>query len=296
VVALRLDDSELPIYLQHKLFLNFQGRFDSALATLADDLTGATQGAAPPRQAVLAEMVKNADDELWTRLSHGTSEWTRHDVADVLRGLQTNEVEAAVAIGSKWRGSEYKQWEGDLTGTIKHNVNISEAAARRLLRSLETHGFIESARDLDYRDQPEPAWCEGDLLVIFSRAARRSGLFLNLKPPLPERLSSLLADTRSIEVIGRGWYAFRFARPTATLLDPHEKILVVVSSSGSPTRTWGFRSAEDRSPLQHEGYTILTALCPDGSLAGLSFLEGKEELELVGFNLLTFDDLGLLRM
>jgi len=71
VVVLRLDDCEVPIELRHKVHLDFRGRFDDALKQLADHVSGVGQAVPIPKQTVLAEMIANADAELWARLSAG---------------------------------------------------------------------------------------------------------------------------------------------------------------------------------------------------------------------------------
>jgi len=71
--------------------------------------------------------------------------------------------------------------------------DTGDAGARRIVKRLAAAGFLQDADDLDYSKQPECAWCHGSILLVLQRAARRSGLFPSLPPPLPERLSSLLA-------------------------------------------------------------------------------------------------------
>lgn len=294
VVVLRLDDCEVPIELKYKLYLDFRGRFDAALAELADHIGGLTRAVATPKQTILAEMIKNADHELWARLSAGAGsrdEWTQTEAADAIRELRSDELEAAVRIGSCWSGQEYKVWESDLVKTIRHATDVSDAIARRILKRLCAAGFLEEADDLDYDTQPESAWCDGSILWILRRAARRAGIFATLPPPLPERLSSLLAYERPVDITGKGWYAIRFATDVLTALDTTDKVVVAVARQADPARTWGFQSQDDRAPLKLERYLTPTDLTPANPFASLS--EGRD-LELVGFDLATFDDLGLL--
>jgi hypothetical protein len=185
----------------------------------------------------------------------------------------------------------YKVWEGDLVKTIRQATDISNAGARRILKSLCAAGFLEEAGDLGYDKQPESAWCDGSILWILRRAARRSGLFPTLPPPLPERLSSLLAYERPVDITGKGWFAIRFATAVLTALDTADKVVVAVARHTDSPRTWGFRSSDDRAPLKLERYLTPTDLTPENPFASLS--EGRE-LELVGFDLAMFDDLGLL--
>ncbi|MDS4040226.1 MAG: toll/interleukin-1 receptor domain-containing protein [Candidatus Competibacter sp.] len=294
VVVLRLDGCEVPIELKHKLYLDLRGRFDAALAELADHIEGLKRAVATPKQTILADMIKNADHELWTRLSAGAGsrdEWRQSEAAEAIRELRSDELEAAVRIGSRWSGQVYKEWEGDLVKTIRHATDVSDAGARRILISLCAAGFLEEADDLDYDRQPERAWCDGSILWILRRAARRSGLFPALPPPLPERLSSLLAYEGPVGITGKGWFAIRFATGVLTALDTSDKVVVAVARQADSPRTWGFRSSDDRAPLKLERYLTPTDLTPEDPFASLS--KGRA-LELVGFDLATFDDLGLL--
>jgi len=294
VVVLRLDDCEMPIELKHKLYLDFRGRFDAALAELADHIGGITRAVATPKQTILAEMMRTADPELWARLSAGAGsrdEWKQAEAADAIRELRSDELEAAVRIASSWSGQEYKVWESDLVKTIRHATDVSEASARRILKRLCTAGFLEGADDLDYDKQPESAWCDGSILWILRRAARRSGLFPSFPPPLPERLSSLLTYERPVEIIGKGWYAIRFATAVLTALDTTDKVVVAVAQQANTGNTWGFRSPDDLAPIKLECYFTPTELTPANPFASLS--EGRD-VELVGLDLATFDDLRLL--
>lgn len=294
MVVLRLDDCEVPIELRHKVYLDFRGRFDDALKELADHVSGIARAVPTPKQTVLAEMIANADAELWARLSAGGGwdEWRQSEAADVIRDLRSDELEAAVSIGSTWSGQEYKVWESDLVKTIRRASDTSDAGAGRIIKRLVAAGFLNEADDLDYSKQPEGAWCDGSILWILRRAARRSGLFPSLPPPLPERLSSLLAYEGAMDITGTGWYAVRFASPVSTALDVGGTAVVAVARHADPARTWVFRSPDDRAPLRAERYFTPTDLTPATPFASLS---AGRDLELVGFGLATFDDLGLLQ-
>jgi hypothetical protein len=295
VLVLRLDDCEVPIELRHKVYLDFRGRFDAALTELADHVQGVVQAVPTPKQTILAEMIKNADVEVWARLSAGAGsqeEWKQTEAADVIRDLRSDELEAAVSIASGWSGGEYKIWESDLIDTIRRASDTSDAGARRIMKRLAACGFLDEAEDLDYSRQSESAWCDGSLLWILRRVARRSGLFPALPPPLPERLSSLLAYEKPVSITGRGWYAVRYAEPVLTALDASEAVVVAVARHADPARTWVFRSLDDRAPLKAERYFTRTDLTPANPFAALA---EERDLELVGFDLATFDDLGLLR-
>jgi hypothetical protein len=295
VIVLRLDECEVPIELRHKVYLDFRGRFDDALKELAAHVSGVAQAVPISKQTVLAEMIANADAELWERLSAGATgrdRWKRSEAANVIRDLRSNELDAAVCIGSTWSGQHYKVWDSDLVKMICRSSDTSDAGARRIVKRLAAAGFLEEANDLDYSGQPERAWCDGSILWILRRAARRSGLFPSLPPPMPERLSTLLAYGKPAEIIAKGWYAVRFAAPVATALDTSGVAVVAVSQHADPGRTWVFRSADDRAPLRAERYFTATDLTPSNSFASIS---EEHDLELVGFDLATFDDLSVLR-
>jgi hypothetical protein len=295
VIVLRLDDCEVPIELRHKVHLDFRGRFDDALKELVDHIKGGGVAVPPPKQTILAEMIAGADAELWDRLTAGAGghdEFTRAEAANAIRDLRTEELEAAVAIGSMWSGRDYKTWEADLLATIRRAVGAGDARAGRIIKRLADAGFLAEARDLDYRKQRDSASCDQSLLWILSRAARRSGLFPSLPPPLPERLSRLLDYERPVDITGKGWYAVKFAKPVATALDTASASLVAVARHAEPSRTWVFRSSDDRTPLVSAQYFTPTDLTPSDPFASLA---GDRDLELVGFDLATFDDLGLLK-
>jgi len=294
VLVLRLDDCGVPIELRHKVYLDFRGRFAAALAELADHVRGVAQTVPPPKQTILAEMIKSADPELWGRLGAGSGDddWRQHEVADIIRDLRADALEAAVSIGSMWTGQRYKAWESQLVAAIRHGraAEISTPGARRIIKRLTADGFLLEAEDLDYR-QSEKAWCDGSLLWILRRAARRSHLFPALPPPQPERLSSLLVYEKPMQITGSGWYAVRFAGPLLTALDAREVGVVAVARQADAPQTWVFRAPDDRAPLKADRHLAPTDLTPADPCAALA--EGRD-IEVVGFDLATFDDLGLL--
>jgi hypothetical protein len=152
VVVLRLDDCEVPIELRHKVYLDFRGRFDDALKELADHVSGIARAVPTPKQTILAEMIANADAELWARLSAGggRNEWKQSEAADVIRDLRSNELEAAVGIGAMWSG--YKVWDSHLVRTVRRASDTSDAGAWRIIKRLAAAGFLDEADDLDYRE------------------------------------------------------------------------------------------------------------------------------------------------
>ena len=292
VLILLLEDCEIPVEFRHKLFLDFRGRFDSAVAELVAQVQGADLAIPMPKQAVLAEMIANADAELWARLQAGLGseeKWEQDEAANVIRDLRTDELEAAVAIGAQWTGSAYKAWEDDIASIIRRTLNVSWAAATRMIGRLVEHGFLEEATDLDYTQESTRAWCSGSMLWILKRAARRSGLFPALPPPVPERLSSLLAYESELMIIGKGWYAVRFDAPMITAVNPERPAVVGISRQADPQHSWIFRGSGDYMPLTADRFFTWVELVPENPFAA------SGETELVGFGLPAFDDLGLLR-
>jgi TIR domain len=280
VLALRLDDCEIPIELRPKVYLDFRGRFDAALGELADQVKGIALAVPTPKQTILAEMVDEGDAELWARLSAGGagSEWKQSEAADAIRDLRSDELEAAVGIGSAWSGQQYKAWESDVIKIIRRATDTSDAGARRIMKRLAAEGFLDEAEDLDYSKESESAYCDGSILWVLRRAARRSGLFPALPPPLPERLSSLLAYKNPMDIVGREWHALRFAEPVLTALDGKDTAVVTVSRLADPARTWVFRSPDDRAPLKADGHFTPSGLTPTNPFATLA---GEREFEML---------------
>jgi len=291
VIAVRLDDCVIPPELGHKVYLDCRGRFDEALKELVGHVSGAVKATSDPPQEILAKMITNADAELWARLSHGGGgEWERSDAANAIRDLRPDELDAAVRIGAVWK--DYKLWDSDIVDIIRRGSHTSVAGARRILKKLAEKRFLEEANDLDYSEQPEIAWCDGDILRILRRAAERSGRFVFLPPPLPERLSSLLAYEKPVEIISTGWYAVRFEMPVVTALDTNGAAIIAISSHAEPRRTWVFRSADDRTPLTKEQYFSVTEISPTDPFACSS---EKGRLQMLRLDLSVFDDLNLLQ-
>jgi hypothetical protein len=288
VVVLLLKDCEVPVELRHKLHLDFRGRFSQALGELRNHLLGVEREIPRPKQAIIADMVQEASPELWKWLSRGTDEWSHSDVANLLRELRSDQLEAAVAIGHRWKGDQ-KMGESDLADITKKKVRVSEALARRLVRDLVNWGFFEEAHDLDYRMQPEQDYYAGILLRIVYRSARRSGLFSDLPLPVPERLSAFLASDQHLVITGRGWYGIRYPQPVQSTLDASHQIVAAVQNY-SPPRVWAFRSSDDDDPLIVDKRFALHELTADDASTGLP----KSNTEMAGFDLRSFDDLGLL--
>jgi hypothetical protein len=287
VIVLLLDEVDVPIEVRHKVHLDFRGRFDAALDSLADHINGVTAVVPTPKQAIVADMVGAADTELWARLSAGrgsAEEWSQQDAADVIRRLRSVELEAAVSIASVW--SDDKLWDDDLLRILVRAANCSPVLARSLRDTLVDRGFIVAANDLDYGRNRDRAWFDGSLLWILRRAARRSGLFPALGLPLPERLSSFLAYQSPLQISGKGWYAVRFANATATSLEPDALAIAVVARHEEPARTWAFRSHQKTKPLKVERYAGPAEIDSDPPI-------GRESARF-GFGLSAFDDLCLL--
>jgi hypothetical protein len=266
VIVLRLDDCEVPMELRHKVFLDFRGRFDAAVSELTDHVKGVERILPIPKQTILANMIEQADSELWQRLTRGSGsreKWARSDAAAAIRDLRPDELEAAVSIAWGWSGQDFKQWEDDLVRTIRRATDTADSGARRILRRLAEGGWLEEATDLDYREHSGKAWCDGEILWILRRAARRSCLFARLPPPMPERLSSVLKYEKQFQVIGKSWYAVHFATPLATAERAEELAIAAVAGRVDEAgRTWMFRSSDDRAPLLRHLYTAMTELTP----------------------------------
>lgn len=294
VIPMLLLDCEIPVELRHKVYVDFRGRFEAAMHEVVRRITGEESAPVVPKQAVIADMVRSADDELWNRLTAGAGggdEWSRSDFADVVHGLTAQELEGAVAIGSC--RIEYKVWEDSLKGQLSRSTRSSEARARILLQGLIAKGFLAPATDLDYSKRQEAAYCPGSALFILQRAARRSGLFPGLPPPLPERLSALLAYQSGIDLVGNGWHASRYGEPVPFGLEPAIAMMAAVARL-QPPRTWAFRSVDDPVPVTAGEY-----LTPAGLIAGNAPDElrsaPRESERLLGLDMATFDDLGVLR-
>lgn len=295
VVGLLLQNCEVPVTLRHKLYVDFRGRFNAAIEELRDQIIELESKPAITKQAVIATMIRSSDDELWKRLTSGSTNedrWSRSEFADLVQMLTTPQLEGVVAVGSQWTGQEYKWWESDLLHVLKKAADTSAPSAKRLLKSLVVQGFLEPAEDLDYRSRQEAAWCDTSALWLMRRAARRSGLFPALPAPMPERLSEVLAYDRAVEIISEGWYAIRFSEPVKTDLSTSTLAMAAVVRADPPT-SWIFRSADDRQPLSVEKQYGITALTPDDPYASLQGSE-KDRTHLVGFALTAFDDLGIL--
>jgi hypothetical protein len=290
VIVLRLEDCEIPAALRHKVFLDFRGRFDSAFAELAEQLKGVDLSIATPKQAVVAEIIANADAGLWEDLSAGTGgEWEQDEAASLIRDLRSDELEAAVAISAQLSRDTYKTWEDDLLHTIHLAAEVNDARARRIIGRLVELGFLEQATDLDYSKRSSNAWCPGSVQKILLRAARQSKLFPILPPPIPDRISSLLTYERRVWITGIGWYAVRFDKPLITSVDSKQPAIVAISRSANPKQTWIFRQSNDRIPLVTDRSFPLSKLVP-GDPYAYDGEFGKARIDLS-----TFDDLGLLR-
>lgn len=107
VVVLLLDDCEIPIKLRHKLYLDFRSRFQDGMRELLDHLAGFDAEIPMPNQAVVAGIIRDADLELWSRLTVARGsrvEWHQPEVANIIRELSSNELEAALEMGMLWSG------------------------------------------------------------------------------------------------------------------------------------------------------------------------------------------------
>jgi len=282
VVGLLIDDSRVPGFLRDKLYIDLRADFMAGIEQLASFLRGEAPAVPKPKQAVLAEIVENADDELWRRYS--TKRLRKSAFAQLLRSLTDDELTAAVAVGARWKG--YKQWEGGLIHLIQQKTDSDHMIARRVLRRLVDLGLLELATDLNYSKLNEQAYTYGPALIPLRHFAVRSRMFDFLPPPPPERLSEILAANTSCHIVSDGWYAMSVAEPV-----PHEdgggQIKAVVQQY-KPERAWIFQSANDRTP------EVLNEWRSSSDWSLDPFVSSGNQ-EIVGFPLARFDDLGVLR-
>ncbi len=233
------------------------------------------------KQAVIAKMIRDANPEIWKMLKVEDSNQTY--VANKIRELSSGEIEAAVAIGWAGNQSEDLFWDKMLDRVIRNAFrenNEPEPDVQSLIEDLTNHGFLKKTID----DQD---WNGTDLLWILKRAARRSGLFPKLPPPIPECLSAFLAYKDSLLIVSTAWFAIRYLKPVHCALDKNQKIIAAIGRDDLP-RTWAFISSDDLEPIiANEKYT-LSSLTPEEPFINT----GPTEFLYIG--LPAFDDLKLL--
>jgi hypothetical protein len=199
--------------------------------------------------------------------------------------MTEDELTAAIVIAYRWEAG-HKKWEHGLIRTIVDSTRSDFSTARRILRRLVDLGLLEPATDLDYSSSDEKAYRDGEVLFPLRRFAVKSRAFDFLPPPPPERLSELLTAQTPGNVASDGWYAHNFGRPVPRKDNPG-RVKVVVQQY-EPERAWIFASADDHTPeIVHERRS--GAEWTQDPFAGIS------HIEVVGFALDRFDDLGLLR-
>ena len=285
VILLRLDNCEMPAETRHKMYIDFRERFAQAMAELKTNLAASPRAVLTSRQTAIATLIENADSDLWTILTNNLQrEFTRPDIANLVRELRSNELEALVAISNKWKVSEYKWFEDDLIQLIKSAAATGDSGASRVFHSLCNYGFFERADDLDYTRQPSQGWCANEILRVANRIFRQSGVFRVLPPPLPERLSALLSYPRRLSYIGNEWFADRYPEPAVTKLSSGEFGAIV--SSSSPAATWLFRCSNGNA-IRFDRKISKFELSPQEN----SKSRADCELCLVPFRFSTFNDL-----
>jgi hypothetical protein len=97
VIGLLIEDCQVPGFLRDKLYIDLRADFMAGVERLISFLHGEAPGIQKPKQAVLAELVENAEDELWQRLSR--KGLRQSAFGQLLRSLSDEELAAAVAIG-----------------------------------------------------------------------------------------------------------------------------------------------------------------------------------------------------
>lgn len=281
VVGLVVDDCRIPGFLRDKLYIDLRADFSTGVERLLSFLRGDVPTIAKPPQAILADFIASADDELWGRYSRRSLR--QSDFAQLVRTLGDDEIVAAVEIAQLWRG--YKAWEDGLLGAISRRTGRDDPTAAAILRRLVSVGLLEPATDLDYTRQRTQAYTDGDGLIPLRRFAIKSRAFDFLPAPRPDRLSEVLAAVEPITVGSRGWYALSFGVPLVRR-DAAEPVQVVVQRY-APERAWIFASAEDRRPTTVNERRASSGWTKD------PFADAGA-IEHVGLELARFDDLGLL--
>jgi TIR domain-containing protein len=282
VIGLVVDDCRIPGFLRDKLYIDMRSSFMAGVERFVSALRGEARSVHKPRQAVVAELIESADDELWGRYSRRGLR--QSDFANLLRSLSDDELTAAVAIAHRWEG--FKAWDDGLIRIIESVIECDPTTARRIIRRLVDTGLLEPARDLDYSRRSSVAYTDGSALVPLRRFAVRSRAFDFLPPPPPELLSEVLAAVEPCGVASDGWYSLNFGEPVPRKDD--SRLVKVGVQQYEPQRAWIFASAEDHAPeLLYERRS--SSDWTENSMADHGLMEG------VGFALDRFDDLRLLR-
>jgi hypothetical protein len=281
VIGLVIDDCRIPGFLRDKLYVDLRTDFTAGVHQLVSFLHGEPRIIQKPRQAVLAELIEGADEELWHRYTR--KDPRRSGFAQLVRSMNDDELTSAVAVAHRWEG--YKAWDDGLIKTIVNRTKSDRTTARRILRRLVDLGLLEPATDLDYSRMAIKAYRRGNLLLPLRRFAIRSRAFDFLPPPPPELLSEVLTTREPCTVVSGDWYALNYGEPVPRKDNPG--YVKVVVQRYKPQRAWIFASADDQTPEIVDERRSSTEWT-ETSLA-------DREREHVGFALDRFDDLGLLQ-
>lgn len=284
VIGLVIDDCRVPGFLRDKLYIDLRTNLIEGVHQLVSFLRGEPRIIEKPRQVVLAELVEGADEELWHRYTR--EDLQRSSFAQLVRSMNDDELIAAVAIAHQWGPTAYKAWEDGLIGTIVRYTRSDSPTARRVLRRLLDLGLLEPATDLDYSSSDEKAYTCGETLFPLLRFAVTSRAFDFLPSPPCERLSEVLIRQDPCSVVSNSWYTKNYGKPVPRK-DNSGRVKVVVQQY-EPARAWIFASADDRTPEIVDERRSSTEWTQDA-------LANTGDIEMVGFALDRFDDLGLLR-
>jgi hypothetical protein len=282
VIGLIIDDCRIPGFLRDKLNVDLRTDFTAGVHQLVSFLHGEPRIIQKPRQAMLAELIEGADEELWRRYTR--KDPRRSGFAQLVRSMNDDELTAAVAVAHRWEG--YQAWDDGLIKTIVNRTKSDRTTARRILRRLVDLGLLEPATNLAYSRMASKAYTRGNLLIPLRRFAIRSRAFDFLPLPPPERLSEVLTTRDPCSVLSDGWSAHNFGEPVPRK-DNSGRVKVVVQRY-EPERAWIFASADDRTPDTVDERRSGTGWTKDR-------FADKGQMENVGFALDRFDDLGLLR-
>lgn len=181
VIGLLVADCDMPGFLRDKKYIDCRRNLQNGVRELIDFLNGKSPIVAVPPQATFAEIIEEADDELWGRLTCGLGsssggEPNREATSELIRTLGKNQLEASLAVGVNWTADQYKHFLSWLVDDVQKYVQTDEQGAKRLIRDLLNLGILEEATDIDYHGR-EPAYTQGDILWVIKRVAQRSGLF-----------------------------------------------------------------------------------------------------------------------
>lgn len=281
VIGLVIDDCRIPGFLRDKLYIDLRTDFTAGIHQLVSFLRGEPRIIRKPRQVVLAELIEDADEELWYRFTR--NDLRRSSFAQLVRSMDDDELTAAVAIAYWWDG--FKASESDLIEWIAGYTRTDFSIGRRVLNRLVDLGLLVQVFDRPDSYLDEKAYTHGEIFFPLRDFAIRSRAFDFLPPPPPEKLSEILTTQDPCTVYSHDWSAFNFGEPEPRK-DSSGCVKVLVQRH-EPARAWIFASADDRAPEIVDERHVFERL------VGLwSSHPGKQVI--VGFALDRFDDIGLL--